>query len=65
MTNYEKLKLPGESIDDVIARLLWSKETCRHYCAVPVKKFPLCQGHRCSDRIRIFLESEVSKNGRG
>jgi hypothetical protein len=61
MTNYEKLKLPGESIDDVISRLLWSKETCRHYCAVPVKRFIHCQGHRCSDRIRIFLESEVIK----
>jgi hypothetical protein len=41
--------------------LLWSKETCRHYCAVPVKRFIHCQGHRCSDRIRIFLEKEVIK----
>lgn len=59
MTNYEKLKQGDESIDDVIARLLWSKETCRHYCAVPVKTFIHCNGYRCSDRIRIFLEREA------
>ena len=59
MTNYEKLKLPGESIDDVIRRLLRDKDVCRRYCAVPVKTFIHCHGHRCSDRIRIFLEREV------
>ena len=63
MTNYEKLRQGNESIDDVIRRLLREKDVCRHYCAVPVKRFIHCHGHKCSDRIRIFLESEVSKNG--
>lgn len=61
MTNYEKLKQGDESIDDVVRRLLRDKDVCRRYCAVPVKTFIHCHGHRCSDRIRIFLEREVIK----
>ena len=61
MTNYEKLKQGGESIEDVIRRLLREKDVCRLYCAVPVRTFIHCQGHRCSDRIRIFLEREVGR----
>lgn len=59
MTNYEKLRREGERIDDVIRRLLREKDTCRKHCAVPVEIFTACRDHRCSDRIRIFLESEA------
>lgn len=59
MTNYEKLRLEGESIEEVISRLLREKDVCRLYCAVPVKRFIHCNGYKCSDRIRIFLEREA------
>lgn len=62
MTNYEKLRREGERIDDVIRRLLREKDICRRFCAVPVKNFTECKDYRCSDRIRIFLESEVRSN---
>lgn len=61
MTNYEKLRQGNESIDDVISRMLREKDVCRYYCAVPVRTFIHCQGHRCSDRIRIFLEREADR----
>lgn len=63
MTNYEKLKQGDESIDDVILRLLRDGKVCNRFCAVPVKRSTLCVGYKCADRVRIFLEREVGKNG--
>lgn len=60
MTNYEKLRQGDESIDDVIRRILHEGKVCNRFCAVPVANWTCCHGYRCSDRIRIFLESEVS-----
>ena len=60
MTNYEKLRQGNESIDDVILRILREGKVCERYCAVPVKSFTRCVGYKCADRIRIFLEREVS-----
>ena len=60
MTNYEKLKQGDESIDDVILKLLRDGKVRERYCAVPVNNFTRCVGYKCADRVRIFLEREVS-----
>lgn len=58
MTNYEKLRREGESIDDVIKRILHEEKVCGRFCDMKINSYE-CLKVRCSDRIRIFLESEA------
>lgn len=58
MTNYEKLKREGESIDEVVRRLIREEKVCGRYCDMPLNARE-CLKYRCSDRIRLFLESEA------